>query len=149
MNDYRTLTDYRDLDKALMSQPCFTDLDAADRNWIQFQSPGNYHSHFGTLASVLMESRDFSATAFPFSVWEIVGSHADGTPAAILRANQSTLESALRYMQPLRILVYNREAELRCNWIEDCKTARRVVNQLKLDEYADSVIDVLDREIAG
>lgn len=90
----------------------YPDLDAADRNWIQFSSPGNYKDHCGANAGLLMGSDDFECTKFPFQVWELSGYRPDGSPVAILRANQSTLEGALKYMQAERILVYNAEADL-------------------------------------
>lgn len=98
------------LNKALAPYP---DLDAADRNWVQFESAGNYHSHFGPLAGILLDSRDFELSPFAYQVWEIGGWRTDGTPSMILRANQSTLEGALGYMTKHRILVYNREADLK------------------------------------
>jgi hypothetical protein len=90
----------------------YPDLDAADRNWIQYSCIGNYHAHHGALAGALLDAHDFEPTLFPFQVWAIAGWRTDGTPSAVLLANQSTLEGALRYMREHRILVYNRGADL-------------------------------------
>jgi len=87
------------------------DLDAADANWIQFTAPGEYHSHKGALAANLIGAREFECTGFPFQVWEIVTHDHNGNPCAILRANQSKLTGALRYMNENRVLVYNQQAD--------------------------------------
>ena len=95
------------------------DLDAADSNWIQFSESGEYESSHGMQASCLMESPDFALTPFAYSVWEITGmSVVTERPVAILRANQSTLESALSYMTEGRILVLNKQHESPKGWSE-------------------------------
>lgn len=89
----------------------FPDLDAADRNWIQFNAPGDWHDLHGSLASDLMDCPEFELTGFPYQVWEVVGYRSNSKPVAILRANQSSLEGALKYMKQGRVLVYNQQAD--------------------------------------
>lgn len=89
----------------------FPDLNAADRNWIQFNGPGDWHNMCGPLANDLLECSEFELTAFPYQVWEVVGYRSNSNPVAILRANQSTLKGALNYMSQGRVLVYNRQAD--------------------------------------
>ncbi len=98
------------------------DLDSADSNWIDFEKPEHYRAHHGPLASELIGARGFSCTLFPFQVWEIVTHDKDGLAVAILRANQMTLEGALKYMEGERVMVYNRFAELQTHgigWLND------------------------------
>ncbi len=101
-----------------------SDILAAETNWIEHsvrpdngkagyvQSAASAQWH-GPLARKLLDSPDYSATPSPYSVWELTGDYYDwqtdcALPVAILRANQSTLECALRYMGENKVLVWNK-----------------------------------------
>lgn len=90
----------------------YPDLDAAERNWLQLDENGHFHSGNGANAFRLMDSHDFKVTPAVYAIWELTGDSRifDDSPVAILRANQSTLECALTYMKEGRVLVYNKAA---------------------------------------
>lgn len=91
------------------------DITCAESNWIQFGTDWRLQAWAGPLARKLMDSQDFEITPFTYSVWEVTGDchplyrNPDATSfACILRANQSTLAGALRYMTKDRVLVWNK-----------------------------------------
>lgn len=98
-------------DKIMKPALNFPDLDAADQNWIQFNAPGDWYDMRGSLANDLLECSEFELTGFPYQVWEVIGYRSNSRPIAILRANQTALSGALKYMKQGRVLVYNRQAD--------------------------------------
>lgn len=89
------------------------DIEQAENSHIEMEN-GNAVSRVGHNCSKLLNSSDFFLTDFTFSVWEVTSDTRDWRTcgenfACILRANQSTLEGALKYMTGSnRVLVHNK-----------------------------------------
>lgn len=90
------------------------DITQAEQNHIEMVN-GNAVSRKGPLCHRLLNSSDFHLTDFPYAVWEVTNDTRDWRTcgenfACIHRANQSTLEAALRYMTgDNRVLVWNKD----------------------------------------
>ena len=81
----------------------FCDIQRAEKNHLVLNN-GKLKIAWGHLAERLYFSSEFQKTSCAFSVWEL------NENRAILRANQSSLENALRYMTTdNRVLVWNEE----------------------------------------
>jgi len=94
------------------------DIDNAEANWIQHAGNQtlNDRAHViwhGNEANKLLNSPDFNYLPFVYSVWEVTNDTYDNQTdaskfACIHRANQSTLQGALKYMtSDNRVLVEN------------------------------------------
>ena len=88
------------------------DINFAENNWIEID--GDNRNWNGGYADKLLNSSDFTVNPCSYSVWEVTNSTYDNRTdavnfASILRANQSTLAGALKYMtSDNRVLIYNK-----------------------------------------
>lgn len=90
------------------------DIEIAEGSYIEMEN-GNVVDRNGHFTHKLLNSSDFHLTQFPYAVWEVTNDTLDWrtcgeNSACIHRANQSTLEGALRYMTSERhVLVWNKD----------------------------------------
>ena len=91
----------------------YTGIEFAEENYIECKND-TVIKWKGSLANKLQDSPDFEITSFTFSVWEITNDFYDWKTdcckhVSILRANQSTLSGALKFMKENCVLVHNQD----------------------------------------
>lgn len=97
----------------MRTNPANFDIALAEKNYVQCNG-GFVEKWNGSLADKLQNSPDFEITPHPFEVWEVTTDFHDwrtdcNKPVAILRAAQSSLAGALKYMGENRVLVWRKD----------------------------------------